>query len=363
MRRSWLKGTLGDRLATRWRAAPPGTGGAVDIFGELRRARTILVLPNDRVGGLFIGAPACKAIRQGYPEARVLLVVDPRRASLARQIPFVDGVLTAPLHRPVWSSAFEAYRRAVAAEQADLALCLGTDCSFRLAHAAQVSGARLRVGFRRPGLAAFDVEVACDQVRRYEGDFYFDMLGFLGLQPASEVRWAPAPEVARQLRSRYLEEGAGPARIVGLDLAGTEGHGLSQRQLDDIVGRAVELGTRVLLFFTLAERRLVKYLKETYGKRTILFAQDDLASVAALLDGCRALVSCNTDLLHLAMAMRVPTVGIFDEAPERWLVPGLATARAIRVPRLKDVTIGPVVDALHAALRGDRPDPGARGGR
>ena len=356
MKRSWLKGSLADRLAVRWLKGQAPATGPIDLFGELRRAQTIIILPNDRVGGLFIGAPACKAIRQGYPDARILLVVDALRASVARQIPFIDEVLTAPLHHPVWSSACHAFSRQVSQVKPDLALSLGTDCSFRLIRVAQTCGARVRVGFGREGMRAFDVEVASAPVRRYEGDFYFDMLGFLGLEAGAEVRWAPAPEVARQLRARYLEEGAGSGRVVGVDLTDSEGRRLSQRQLDDIIGRVVERGARAVLFFTLAERRLVKYLRETYGKRAILFAQEDLASVAALLQGCRALIACNTDLLHLAMALRVPTVGIFDEDPERWIAPGQPSAHAIRVPDLGALTIGQVVDALDAAMKHDHPE-------
>jgi ADP-heptose:LPS heptosyltransferase len=360
LNRSWLRGSLGDRLAVRWLTGHAPPPEPIDLFNELQRARTILILPNDRVGGLFIGAPACKAIRQAYPEARILLVVDEVRASVARQIPFVDEVLTAPLNRAVWSAAFHAFCHKVGQRRPDLALCLGTDCSFRLIRVAQTCGARLRVGFHRQGLAAFDIEIASSGAKRYEGDFYFDMLAFLGLEPGSEVRWAPAPEVARQLRARYLEEGTGASRVVGIDLSSSEGCGLSNRQLDDIVGRVVERGARAVLFFTLAERRQVNYLRETYGKRTILFAQEDLASVAALLQGCRALIACNTDLLHLAMALRVPVVGVFDEDPARWVAPDQPAIGLVRIPDLRALSIGQVVDALDAVMKGERSEGASR---
>lgn len=360
MNRSWLRGSLGDRLAIRWLAGQLPAPDAIDLFSELRQARTILLLPNDRVGGLFIGAPACKAVRQAYPEARILLVVDETRASVARQIPFVDEVLTAPLNRPVWSATFHAFSRKVSQQRPDLALCLGTDCSFRLIRVVQTCGARLRIGFRREGVSAFDVEIASAGAKRYEGDFYFDMLGFLGLEAGAEVRWAPAPEVARQLQARYLEEGTGSGRAVGIDLSRSEGRGLSNRQLDDIVGRVVERGVRAVLFFTLADRRQVNYLRETYGKRTILFAQEDLASVAALLQGCRALIACNTDLLHLAMALRVPVVGLFDEDPQRWVAPDQPAVGLVRVPDLRALSVGQVVAALDSVIKGERADVGAR---
>jgi len=148
---SWLKGSVWDRTAIRWRETNRPNPEPIDIFHALRQAQKILILPNDRVGGLFLGAPAYKIVRQVYPQAHIQLLVEATKASFASQIPFVDGVLTASLDKSLWSPAKKEETRALAKEEFDLALCLGPDCSFRLAHLCQECGAPLRVGFQRPG--------------------------------------------------------------------------------------------------------------------------------------------------------------------------------------------------------------------
>lgn len=349
---SWLRGSLGERLALRWLARESPPVQSIDIFAALKKARKILVAPNDRVGGLFIGASVCKAMRQAYPASQILLLVDERRASIARQIPFVDRVLTLPLDRPIWSSAFAELSRQLRQEELDLVLCLGVDCSFRLAWFCRRCGARLGVGFRREGLPLFNVEIVPEETVRYEGEYCAEILRYLGLEEGDEVRWVPAPEMARKLRSRYLEEIPGTSRVVGVDLAKGEGHGFTRRQFDEIVGRIVERGVRALLFFTLAEKKQVRYLQEVYGRRIILFAQDDLAGAAALLQGCKALIAGNTELLHLAISLRVPVVGVFDGDAQRWIAPGNPLVERVQVQDMRAVDVTQIVQALEPALRG-----------
>ena len=166
----------------RWKSAWRPDSELIDIFGEFKGARKILVLPNDRVGGLFIGAPVYKAIRQSYPEARILLLVDEKKTTLAGQIPFVDEVVTGGLEKSVWSAVFKNLIETLRREEIDLVFCLGADCSFRLAYLCQCSGARLRVGFRRAGMTPFNIEIATDNAGKYEGEQCFCMLRLLGME-------------------------------------------------------------------------------------------------------------------------------------------------------------------------------------
>ena len=83
------------------------------------------------------------------------------------------------------------------------------------------------------------------------------MLRLLGLGGGGEVRWRIAEDQARQVRCRYLHGEFARADIIGIDLTGGEGQGLTSRQLYDIVGRVVERGARAVLFFGLAQRKEV----------------------------------------------------------------------------------------------------------
>jgi ADP-heptose:LPS heptosyltransferase len=129
----------------------------------------------------------------------------------------------------------------------------------------------------------------------------------------AELHWALAQDKAEQVRTRFLDEDNAKSPIIGIDLVRGEGKGLAKGQFDDIVGRVIERGAKALLFFSLAEKKTVNYLKETYGNRVILFEQTDLLTSAALLESCQALIACNTDLLYLAISLQVPTVPTFQQ--------------------------------------------------
>lgn len=347
----------------RWHGGERHQAESVDVFAVLRGARRILLVPNDRVGGIFLGTPVYKIVRQSYPDAHIVLLVDESKETIARQIPFVDAVMAASLRGSVYDAAFRDARGELRRQQFDLALCLGADCSYRLACLCLTSGSRLRAGFRRQGLEPFNLEIIVREELRYEGERYATMLRLLGMVGDGEVRWSPVETHASQVRARYLGDEAHAGRVVGIDLGCGEGRGLGRRQLDDIVGRVIERGARALLFFSLLERKQANYLKETYGNRVVPFGQEDLSSVAALLPACVALIAGNTDLLHLAIALRVPVVGLFDEEPRRWVTPDAEEVRVVRAPDLRTMSITHVVQALEDSLRQSRTRSEARSRR
>ena len=349
---SWSKGTLFERLAARRRVrSVDAPTKAFDVFGELHRVRKILILPSDRVGGLFLGAPVYKAVRQRYEDASIYLFSDERMAAVARYIPFVNEVITGDLRQPTWRNAFAGTADRLRRQQFDLALCLGTDCSFRLAQICGASGARLRVGFKRDDERSqpFNIEVVCRTTGSYEGDQYKGLLRLLGIPGGDEVRWTISHEKAQQVRDRYLDGEFAGRKVVAVDLGKGERYGMSSRQMEDIVGRVIERRGRAVVFFSLAEKKQVNYLKRTYGNRIVAFDQQDLAGVAALLEGCRALISCNTDLLHLAISLHIPAVGI-DDNPKRWISPRNPLVKVVEARDMRALRIAEVVQALEAAL-------------
>ncbi len=351
MKEAWIRGSLWDRAALAWKGTEPESSETLDVFKELRCAQKILILPNDRVGGLFIGAPIYKALRQKYPDAEISLLVDESKESIASQLPFVDTVITTALSRSIWNAEFEQFAAELGGKKFDIAFCLGADCSFRLVQLCKASGARLRVGFRRQGVEPFNIEIVPRSTRIYEGDQYSSMLRMLGIDAGNPVKWTLSQDQAQKIRERYLDDDFAKSMVVGIDIARGEGGGLSNRQVDDVVGRVIERGARALLFFSLAEKKRVNYLKETYGNRALLFEQDNLPDVAALIEGCTVLIACNTDLLHLGISLQVPSVGIFEDDPLRWVSSENPLVKVVQGRDTTGVKIAQIVHALEEVLR------------
>ena len=347
MKLSWISESWFDRLALRWHGTAVPRGEPLDVFSLLKSVQRILIAPNDRVGGLLLGAPIYKLVRQAYPRAHISLFVDETKATIARQIPFVDEVVTASLDKAPWTAAFKQAIGELKKRDIDLLFCLGRDCSLRLAHLCGASGAKLRVGFAREEIAPFNIEVVSQNQDDYEVQQYLALLSIIGLERDIELRWSLAKDTAEQVRALHIDSGMVRNGVVGIDLTRGEGKGLAKSQCDDIVKRVIASGARVLLFFSLAEKKTVNYLKENYDNKVILCQQDDLLAAATLLESCQVLIACNTELLHLAVYLRVPVVGIFAEKTERWVT---ADNPAIRIVKVQDLRM---VDTSHIAAEID----------
>lgn len=296
----------------------------------------------------MLAAPVYHIVRRAYPQAHIALLVDQSKALLASYIPHVDAAVDGVLNASLWSKKFKALCARLREERYDAVFCLGRDCSFRLACACAMSGARLRVGFAREGVEPFNIEIDSPRATRYEVDVYRGMLELLGFDCQVDWQWSLPADKAEQMRARYGAGGDGPC--VGIDLSAGAGHKLARRQADALVGSMIDRGLRPLLFFSVAEGKEVRYLRETHGARCTFMDGEDLLAAGALLQSCKAFIACNTDLLHLAMALRVPTVGIFADDPQRWIGPDREHVRAVQTPVVKSLSAAQLLEQLEPLL-------------
>ena len=354
MNRVWLNGSLWQQKMLKWALLINAEKEMRDVFSELKKAERILVIPSDRPGGFFLGIPVYKGLRQSYPEAEISIVCEEHQAKLARKIPFADDVIIPVFDGgPFWNSPIRRLTRSLRSRRFDLAICLGSDCSFRLCKVCGQSGARLRVGFSRPGPGGwYNVEIVCGEGNSYEGRQYEVLLKLLRLDWDGNPCWSVPEDRAWEMRCRYFFGEFASATVVGIDLSSREGKGMSRPQVEDIVRSLMEAGRRAILFFTLAERKQVDYFRSIFGNRILAIDMQDLYEVAALLDGCRAVISCNTDLLHLSISLEIPAVAIFDEDPNRWINPGNDRVEVVQTKEIGEVKTSEILKALDLVAKG-----------
>ena len=354
MNRAWENGSFWDQALLKWGSLFRSEKETRDVFSELQKAERILVVPSDRPGGFFLGIPVYKGLRQAYPEAEISIVCQEHLATLARQISGFENVITAELAAgPFWISPVSRLTRSLRSRRFDLAICLGSDCSFRLCMVCARSGARLRVGFSRPGQGGwFNIEIVCNDRNAYEGGHYEVLLDLLRLDRGGNASWSVPENRAWEVRCRYFFGEFASGNVVGIDLSRREGKGMGRRQVEDIIRGLMEAGKRTILFFTLAEKKQVDYFRSIYGNRILALELHDLYEVAALLEGCRAVVSCNSDLLHLSIFLKVPAVAIFDEDPKRWIHHGNDRVAVVQTKDIGTVGISEVLKALDQAATG-----------
>ncbi len=317
----WMRRTLVTPLAVQLAEPKPADSEpAFSVADALQNPSRILLVPDSRPGGLFIGASKFWAIRERYPEASLDLLAHRKKGYIAGEIPFIDNVFLydnfllplGPRRREVISSLRQ--------RQYDLAFCFCTDEDFCPIYFCYKSGARIRVGFRKDETPFFNIRIVPGEAPAYEPDRLSMLLDLLGIPEAREgVSWTVSDEGARKIRDRFLVGGGPDDRYVGIDVSAPPTEGLTVRQWLTIAQAAAK-NARVLIFFNYHERKEANQIKEVLGQRALMFQNEDLPRQVALIGACDRVVAANTDIFHLAVSMGRPVIGLFDaEQASRWV--------------------------------------------
>lgn len=116
---------------------------------QLRAVRRIVAFSPNLIGDTVMATPALRALRAGFPEARIVLVIKPHVAPVLDGAPwFDDRILFAPHARDPRHRTPAALAR-LRAEHPDLAILFPN--SLRSALMALLSGAPRRAGYSRDG--------------------------------------------------------------------------------------------------------------------------------------------------------------------------------------------------------------------
>ena len=238
---------------------------------------------------------------------------------LAALIPFADEVISGPLDNPLWSKQVKKLCSQLRGEQFDLVFCLGTDCSLRNAAIAGVSGGRLQVGFARRDFQFFNFELVWSGDIKSDEEAHRHMLSAINLAYVNRWRWSDPLDAG--VEDSALGSSKETARLFALDLADSTGQRWNKKQLDEILQHWLSNGFEPVIFFSLAEDKKVRYLRKTHGRHLRMVDKRDATAAAVLLQSCHGLIALNTDYLHLAFALGIPTVTLDRPEMDRCLDP------------------------------------------
>lgn len=318
---------------------------AAEALLALRPARILVVRQHNQMGDLVCATPALRAIAETWPGAAVALVTSPANAGVVRGNPHLARVIVfeKPLRR------LPAFLREVRAWEAGLAI-VPSSVSFSLTSAliGLCSGARHVIGAdSRP--FGWDFSHRC----------------FSLVVPASPVVDRPA-----------VEHSLAPLRAVGIDTDNTAtvmvpsdaeradaasiaaGLGLrdgfwalhpgaGKRQnawpadrFADLARRAAAGGRQVLVLHGPADgAALAAFAPALPG--VVLAPPCPVGAMAALLQRADRLLCNDTGVMHVAGALRVPTLALFGPTDPALWKPPAPEVRALRAAHRQDDARGP----------------------
>jgi len=289
------------------------------------RPRRILVVRPDRIGDVVLITPMLRALRQRFPDCVLAALVRPYAAAVLEHNPHLDLLLQDdPEHDDRGVVGFLRRWATLRRHRFDTALMPLPHA--RYAWLCLLAGIRTRLATSRKAynLLTFTrcIRRLPAQPPRHEADYCLDLARAIGVPDAGlDTEMILTADELRQARA-FL----GSGRFVGIH----PGSGRSAPNWP--VAQYVELAERLLR--ELPEMRLVvtggagdRALQAAFDalpRDRVVMAMDaaSLRQTAAILACLDVLVSASTGPMHVAAALRVPTVSLFCPlsacAPALW---------------------------------------------
>jgi len=305
--------------------------------------RRILVVRKDNIGDVLCTTPALRALRRSFPDAHLAILVSAHCRAVVAGNPDVDEVLTytKTKHRSgLWGlSAFADLARVIRALRArrfDLAIVMGRPASRSSAWLAYVTGALWRLGYGSPALSPFPffLNLTRDPAAAlsHEVDGCLDLLASIGVLPAGRfLTLTSDPEARRAVRRRLRAAGAGEGDQLAMV------HISSRREsnrwpLESFAhaadGLHDRLGLRVVVTWAPGDVLNPYFpgddgrVEEMVGRmrtQPILLPTPTLEEFVACMSLCDFLLSADGGPIHVAAALGVPQVALFDgSGPSHW---------------------------------------------
>lgn len=291
----------------------------------------ILLIQLGDIGDVVLNTVSMRALKENFPETRLLVCVRKKAAELLEGVPWCDAVFSVDKKERSIIAAVGHHRRffsAVRIHRPTLAVDLRTGT--RGAVIAALSGARTRLGrYAEDGTLwrnrLFTHLVRPDPVlelRQYVPEHALNILSPLGLR-ISSLRPALFVPETRKRRLRSLLHAAG---IDGAPLAfhpfslwaykewGADG---CAALIDHVAAR---YNLPVIISGSAEERARAQALAaRCRGQVVNLAGATSIGDLPALYAACRGLIGVDTAALHIAAAVGTPTLGIFGpSSPVSW---------------------------------------------
>ena len=307
--------------------------------------KILLVRPNFRLGNSILALPSIDLFRRNYPNAKIDFVGSPVSQALVANLS-VNQHYQVARRFPKSSWAYPALLRKLRRENYDLAVEVSCSQSALGAFIVGLSGARLKVGTGGKWDFWYDGKIS----RPAESNKYRllpQFIAAMGLEteevfPKIILSSAEVAAGSKIVRSAGVGD---RAPILGVFVGGRKRHGKRwpANNFVLLVQKLTAQGVRVLVFLGPEERKLRAYLEENLGASAPVIFESSLRKFAAMVSECRLFLTCDSGPMHLACALGVRTIAIFQNRDfHRWGPPS-HSARILHDPK------GVSVEAVEAA--------------
>ena len=266
----------------------------------------ILLLRNDRVGDMTLSTPVFSSLKKRYPDAKITVLASENNQDIIRNNPNVDEIII--------YKGIRCFMNETRVKNFDMAIDLFFTHKIKQALLIYLSGAKYRLGFKDSGREMFFNVGETDllpQTRMVE-----HLLDLAKTAGAETDNCAPeiflSDEEKEWAHSLLSKEGfENSLKIAMHPGAFYPSQRWPAERFGELAGRIIDhSGARVLIFGDKKEEHLLKAVKERAGNDAHIFCGYSLRQFMAMLNRCNLLICNNSGPLHIASALKIPTVSM-----------------------------------------------------
>lgn len=271
---------------------------------EIRR---ILVLQIGAIGDTLFAIPALRALRRSYPTATIAVLASPRAGDVLRGIPYIDLLRVCP-------SGLDLLRAVLEFRQMEFDLAVGL--SNQGSWLAPLCGTPLKAGFPSPLLALAEPGAIKELPSAHVVEYCLAVVRKLGAAAGEEGRdleiWLAAGE--RECSESFLAAHHLKEPIVAIHPGGRyfQFKRWPVKRYAELADGLAECSASTVMVGGPEDIELAATITRAARSSPVLAAGKlRLKETAALLSRCQLFIGNDSAPLHLAAAVKTPTIGLF----------------------------------------------------
>jgi len=281
----------------------------------LKNVNRILVIRMGPLGETLQTTPVLKALRVRLKKAYLAIMVTEDRVELVSANPHLDAVV-------IYDSSVPKLINKLRKHLFQMALVLQP--TFRLVLLTFLAGIKYRVGFEtnRGGKLLLTVPVRNNH-NQHETDRYLDIIRAIGIQPVSrEIEMEVTCEAEAWAREFLTRAGiSSPRLLIGINPGGfwIKRRWPKERFAQVADKLVAEYDAQILLTIGPNEIGLGEEIATLMRYKPVILSNTTLMRIAAAYKQCNLLISNDTGPMHIGIAVRTPTIGLFGLSnPNKW---------------------------------------------
>ncbi|HQO57348.1 MAG TPA: lipopolysaccharide heptosyltransferase II [Candidatus Omnitrophota bacterium] len=289
------------------------------VYKELLKTVNILVIKISAVGDVVLATAALKAVREKFPQARIVCLVGEESRVILQRCPYIDELIVIdakPRRQHPWRVL--QLGRKLARNKFDKVIDFQNN---RLSHIlAFCSFARERYGYNRKWGFLLNRPVVLPETPLPPVPHQFRILSFLEIPAPPEgttcLELWPAEKDHKRIQELFESEWLGAQHnVVGLHLAASVRWGTKNWPLE-YAARLCDLlaAKNIRVVITGVDKDFavgLELLRLTKSKPANFIGKTDIMEMAALISRCRVFITPDSAPMHVAAAMGTPFIALF----------------------------------------------------